>query len=100
MVSIDGSLFIQIANFIFLILVLNMVLFKPIRKVLVQRQEKISGLEKDIETADKDADAESVCHLLHWVGTRLTYVIAAHTHRAVTRDILGTVHDCVADQAH
>ena len=59
MVSIDGSLFIQIANFIFLILVLNMVLFKPIRKVLVQRQEKISGLEKDIETADKDADEQN-----------------------------------------
>jgi F-type H+-transporting ATPase subunit b len=59
MVSIDGSLFIQIANFIFLILVLNMVLFKPIRKVLIQRQEKISGFEKGIESADKEAEEQS-----------------------------------------
>ena len=54
MVSIDGSLIIQIVNFIFLIWVLNVVLYKPIRKVLIQRKEKIAGLEQKIDTAGKD----------------------------------------------
>ncbi len=54
MVSVDGSLFIQIANFIFLIWILNVVLYKPIRKVLTQRKEKITGLEQRIDTIGKD----------------------------------------------
>lgn len=54
MVSIDGSLIIQIVNFIFLIWILNVVLYKPIRKVLIQRKEKIAGLEQKIDTAGKD----------------------------------------------
>ena len=54
MVSIDGSLIIQIVNFIFLIWILNVVLYKPIRKVLIQRKEKIAGLEQKIDTAGND----------------------------------------------
>ncbi|MDA8403529.1 MAG: ATPase [Desulfobacteraceae bacterium] len=48
MISVDGSVVIQIANFIFLIWVMNVILYKPIRKVLIQRKEKISGLERSI----------------------------------------------------
>ena len=54
MVSIDGSLIIQIVNFIFLIFVLNIILYKPIRKVLIQRKEKITGLEQRINMVGKD----------------------------------------------
>jgi len=54
MVSLDGSLFIQIVNFIFLIFVLNIILYKPIRKVLIQRKEKITGLEQRIDMVGKD----------------------------------------------
>ena len=55
MIKIDASIFAQIANFIFLIVVLNTVLFKPIRKILLQRKEKVNGLENNIETFMKDA---------------------------------------------
>jgi len=48
MLSIDGSLFIQIANFIFLIWALNIVLYRPIRRILNQRREKIDGFEENI----------------------------------------------------
>ncbi|MDO9110264.1 MAG: ATPase [Desulfatirhabdiaceae bacterium] len=48
MINVDGSVFIQIANFIFLIWVMNMILYKPIRKALLQRKEKVSGLERSI----------------------------------------------------
>ena len=54
-VTPDGSFIIQIINFLFLIWVLNILLYKPIRKILIQRKEKIDGLELSIETSDKDA---------------------------------------------
>ena len=54
-VTPDGSVIIQIINFLFLIWVLNILLYKPIRKILTQRKEKIDGLELSIITSDKDA---------------------------------------------
>ena len=48
MINVDGSVFIQIANFIFLIWIMNMILYKPIRKALLQRKEKVSDLERSI----------------------------------------------------
>jgi F-type H+-transporting ATPase subunit b len=48
MINVDGSVFIQIVNFVFLIWVMNMVLYKPIRKALLQRKEKVSALERSI----------------------------------------------------
>lgn len=45
----DASVFIQIINFIFLIWALNIILYKPIRSILVKRKEKIDGLEENIE---------------------------------------------------
>ena len=55
MVSVDSSLLIQIVNFLFLIWALNVILYKPIRKILLQRKDHISGLEEGIETADGNA---------------------------------------------
>ena len=55
MISVDGSLFIQIANFLILIFILNIVLYRPIRKILIDRKEKINGLEQGIDAFHKDA---------------------------------------------
>ncbi|MCF8051189.1 MAG: ATPase [Desulfobacterales bacterium] len=55
MINIDGSLFIQIANFLVLIWILNIVVYRPIRKILIERNERIGGLEKGIENRLKDA---------------------------------------------
>jgi len=52
MISVDGSVIIQIANFLILIWILNLVLYKPIRNIIIQRKEKISGLESDIDSAE------------------------------------------------
>jgi len=49
----DASVFIQIINFLFLIWVLNLIIYKPIRNILIQRKEKFSGLEADIERSMK-----------------------------------------------
>ena len=56
MINVDGSVFIQIANFIFLIWVMNMILYKPIRKALLQRKDKVSSLERSI--ADFNTEAQ------------------------------------------
>jgi len=50
MISVDSSLFIQIANFLILIFAMNIVLYRPIRNMLAQRKEKISGLEETIDS--------------------------------------------------
>lgn len=55
MVSVDGSVFIQILNFLLLIWVLNVIMYKPIRKILLQRREKVEGLERDIEAFGNEA---------------------------------------------
>ena len=54
-VTPDASILIQIANFLFTIWVLNILLYKPIRNILRQRKEKIDGLELSIETSNEEA---------------------------------------------
>ena len=54
MISIDQSLIVQIVNFILLTVVLNIILFKPVRNMLQQRKEKVNGLESNIETFVKN----------------------------------------------
>jgi F-type H+-transporting ATPase subunit b len=54
-ISADWTLFLQIANFLVLIFVLNAILYKPIRRILAERQAKIRGLEEGISTAQNEA---------------------------------------------
>ncbi len=58
MVSVDGSIFVQIINFLFLIFALNFIVYKPIRNILAQRKEKIAGLEQGVEKSESDALAK------------------------------------------
>jgi F-type H+-transporting ATPase subunit b len=53
-VTPDGSIIIQIVNFLFAIWVLNVLLYRPIRKVLTRRKEKVDGLELAIATSNND----------------------------------------------
>ncbi len=48
MIDVDWTLFMQIANFLILVFLLNMVLFRPIRGILKERQGILSGLQSDI----------------------------------------------------
>ena len=55
MISVDYTLFIQMANFIMLIFILNAILYKPIRKILIERKKKIQGYKEGIEGLQRDA---------------------------------------------
>jgi F-type H+-transporting ATPase subunit b len=47
----DISLIYQMINFLVLLFVLNMVLYKPIRNILLERRDKIDGLQDGAEKA-------------------------------------------------
>ena len=47
----DWSVTIQIANFLFLIFALNLLLYRPIRRILKERRDKIKGMELTIQNA-------------------------------------------------
>jgi F-type H+-transporting ATPase subunit b len=51
----DWSLFVQIGNFVLLILIMNAILYKPIRQILIERKKKIQGYEEGIEAIQRDA---------------------------------------------
>lgn len=49
MLSVDGTLILQIANFLVLLVVLNAILFKPIRKILAEREAQMMSQQKAID---------------------------------------------------
>lgn len=51
----DWTVIIQMVNFLVLIWALNILLFKPIRKIILQRKDKVTGLEQAIDQAETKA---------------------------------------------
>jgi len=49
MLEINYSLFVQIANFLFLLFILNILLYRPIRKVLSRRNDEMNSFQNLIE---------------------------------------------------
>ena len=54
MISIDYTLLIQIIGFFILLLVLNQFLYKPVQRILKEREEKIEGSIKKAAQTDKE----------------------------------------------
>ena len=53
MIDINITLLIQLANFIVLLIVLNFILFKPIRQIMQEREQGISAAFGDAKTAQE-----------------------------------------------
>ena len=51
MVEINWTVIPQIINFLILIFALNVVCYKPIRKILLERKAKVDGLAENIDSA-------------------------------------------------
>lgn len=43
------TVFIQVANFLFLLFILNILLYRPIRKILGRRSEEVNSLQETID---------------------------------------------------
>ena len=56
MVSIDGTMWIQMANFLILMFVLNIVLFKPILRVIERRKKHLQDLDEDVKSLDQTVE--------------------------------------------
>lgn len=54
MINLDLSFVIQFFNFLVLVLLLNVFLYKPIRKVLADRAEQISGAKAKTVEVDRE----------------------------------------------
>ncbi len=59
MLNIDYSLFIQIANFLFLLILLNIILYRPIRRILIRRKNEMSSMEEIAQDLRRKADKYS-----------------------------------------
>ncbi len=57
-IDIDASLLWQIGNFLFLILALDFLLYKPIRGILQKRAQKMAQLSGDITANSEGAKAK------------------------------------------
>jgi F-type H+-transporting ATPase subunit b len=54
MINIDQSLIFQLINFLLLMVILNSLLYRPIRNILKQRAGKIAQLEEEAQKAKSD----------------------------------------------
>lgn len=57
-IDVDLAFVIQLVNFIILIFVLNVLLYKPIRKVLAERQGRIAEAKERAESVEQDLQAK------------------------------------------
>lgn len=55
MITIDLTMPLHIINMLLLIVIMNVVLYRPIRSIILERDKKMSGLAKDIETFEKNS---------------------------------------------
>ena len=56
MLNIDGTLIVQIVNFLLLLLILNFILFRPIRRVLARREEEMNSRQKTIDDYQEQSE--------------------------------------------
>jgi len=57
-IDIDLAFVFQLINFLVLLAVLNVLLYKPIRKVIAERQGKIADAKSRAEGVDQDVQAK------------------------------------------
>ncbi len=100
MVSIDYSVFFQVANFLVLLIILNLLLYKPILKALNERSRKIGAADQECRQLEADlakrtADYEARLHQARIDATEVRCNLvregteaAARAKEALNREVL------------
>ena len=57
MINLDITLVIQMVNFLVLLYVLNLILFRPIRNIIKERNQIVEGFNTDITSLTDEAQA-------------------------------------------
>ena len=55
-IELDITFFIQTGLFLLLVYILNVLIYKPVLRVMEERGKKISGMEADALSADKEVE--------------------------------------------
>jgi F-type H+-transporting ATPase subunit b len=55
MLSLDGTLIVQLVNFIVFLVILNVIFMKPVGAAIARRRAYIDGLTHDMEQLQRDA---------------------------------------------
>ena len=55
-IELDITFFIQIGLFLLLVYILNILIYRPVLRVMEERGKKISGMEEDAVLADKEVE--------------------------------------------
>jgi F-type H+-transporting ATPase subunit b len=56
MIMPDYTLFLQLANFLFLLFILNILLYRPVRQILGKRKAEVDGLQNSVSELEGNAD--------------------------------------------
>ncbi|HEY0613439.1 MAG TPA: ATP synthase F0 subunit B [Candidatus Elarobacter sp.] len=57
MLTINGTLIVQLVNFIVFLAIMNVIFFKPVGAAIARRRAHIDGVKHDIESLQADAKA-------------------------------------------
>ncbi len=57
MININATLFIQLVNFLILMVLLDRILFRPMLRILEERRERTEGRRRQAERIDAEAEA-------------------------------------------
>ena len=56
MIMPDYTLFLQLANFLFLLFILNIILYRPVRQILGKRKAEVDGLQRSVSELEGNAN--------------------------------------------
>jgi F-type H+-transporting ATPase subunit b len=56
MIMPDYTLFLQLANFLFLLFILNIILYRPVRQILGKRKAEVDGLQNSVSELEGKAN--------------------------------------------
>jgi F-type H+-transporting ATPase subunit b len=56
MIDINSTFWIQLVNFVVLMLVLNVILYKPILSVMEKRKQHLQGLDDEVKSLEETVD--------------------------------------------
>ena len=59
MIDIDRSLIFQLINLLFLLWILNTILYRPIRKILKEREQRMGTLEAELSDMVRKIESEN-----------------------------------------
>lgn len=52
LITINETLFVQLVSFLIFLFLINRIMFRPLRNVMVEREDHINGISTDIETSE------------------------------------------------